>query len=125
MKRLFLMIISALICGVMLTNCKRAEQKENLALASDEIVASTLENVDYEVFVKWVRDSIQKKTSNVTNSEVISLENVDYEAFVKWVRDSIQKRASNVTNSEVVSRENVDYEAFVKWVCDSIQKRSL
>jgi chaperone required for assembly of F1-ATPase len=120
MKKVILMFIPALICGVMLTNCKRAEQKGNLAFTSDEIVASNATNE--VVFADKEKD------------EIVSRENVDYRAFVEWVRDSIQKRASNVTNNEVVfadrekneivSRENVDYRAFVEWVRDSIQKRT-
>jgi len=119
MKKVILMFIPALICGVILTNCKRAEQKDNLALTSNEIVAYNVTNE--VVFTDREKD------------EIVSRENSDYEAFVKWVRDSIQKRVSNVTNEfifadrekdEIVSRENSDYEAFVKWVRDSIQKRS-
>ena len=120
MKKVVLMFICALICGVMLTNCKRAGQKVNLALTSDEIVAYNV--TDEVVFAEREK------------GEIVSRENEDYRVFVKWVRDSIQKRASNVTNNEVVfaerekgeivSRENEDYRAFVKWVRDSIQKRS-
>ena len=113
------MFIPAFICGVMLSNCKRDEQKSNLALISDEIVASDVTN---EVVY-----------ADREKNEIVSHENLDYDAFVKWVRDSIQKRASNVTNEIVfvdrekdksLSLENVDYEAFVKWVRDEVIQRA-
>ena len=111
MKKEVLMFIPALVCGVMFTNCKRAEQKDNLALTSEVAIADrerdvvmSRENVDYDAFVKWVRDSIQKRASNTNEvviadrkkDEVVYHENVDYDAFVKWVRDSIQKRSSKI-----------------------------
>ena len=82
MKKVILMFIPALICGVILTNCKRAEQKDNLALTSNEIVAY---NVTNEVVL-----------TDREKDEIVSRENSDYEAFVKWVRDSIQKRSTRV-----------------------------
>ena len=39
MKRLVLMIIPALICGLMLTNCGKAEQKSDLGFTSDDIIS--------------------------------------------------------------------------------------
>ena len=103
MKKVVFMIIPALICGVMFTNCKRAEQKDSLALTSEVV---SRENVEYEALVKWVSDSIKKRASKVTNNEVVladkekykivSRENVEYEALVKWVSDSIKKKYSRV-----------------------------
>ena len=111
MKKIVLMFISVLACVVILTNCKTVEQKENLVLTSevvfvdrenDEVVSR--ENVDYDAFIKWVCDSIQKRASTINGGviadrkkdEIVSRENIDYDTFVKWVRDSIQKRASIV-----------------------------
>ena len=39
MKRLVLMIISAFICGALLTNCKKAEQKSSFVITDDDIIS--------------------------------------------------------------------------------------
>ena len=110
MKRVVLVVIPALICGAMLTNCKRAEQKDSLALTSEVVLADresdesvSRKKDEYEAFVMWVRDSIQRRAYvTVTNNEVVFDRETDkilsppekeaYEAFVIWVRDSIQRR---------------------------------
>ena len=121
MKKVVLMFIFALICGVMITNCKRAEQKVNLALASediaafnvtdkfvladrekDEIVSRDISNI--EDIEKWIRDERQKKMSNIANTEDIE----------KWIRDERQKRMSNIANTEDIE----------KWIRDERQKKS-
>ena len=120
MKKFVLIFISALICGAMLTNCKRAEQKNNLVVTSNEIVSCEME----EVFRKWVYDRLMNDaivSSNV-NDEIVSCEME--EAFRKWVHERIKGDViltSNVTSDEIVSCEME--KAFRKWVYHKIRER--
>ena len=91
------MFISLLICVAMLTNCNKAEQKNDLVLTSDEIVSF-----------------------NVTRTEIVSCEVED--AFRKWVHDRLKGDeivSPNVTRNEIVSCEME--EAFRKWVHDRLK----
>ena len=112
MKRVVLMIISALFCGVVLTNCKRAEQKVNLALASEDILVDreidkivSRDIADIEDIEKWIRDERQKRVSNIASEvvladkekdKIVSLDIADIEDIEKWIRDERQKRSNIV-----------------------------
>ena len=111
------MFIPALICVAMLSNCNRAEHKNDLVLASEENLAFDVKNEvvlvdreqyeilssveDIQAFIKRMHDSIQKSLPNVTEEVVFSgrekdeiLSNVeDIQAFIKRTRDSIQKNS--------------------------------
>ena len=116
MKKLVLIFIPALICGAMLTNCKKAEQKNNLVLTSDEIISSNVtsneiafvdrekDEISYremeEVFRKWVRDQVIQRAEQRNQQAIPRTEQqrqqTDSEmeaAFRKWVRDQVIQRA--------------------------------
>ena len=123
MKKFVLIFIPALLCGVMLSSCKRDKQKGDLSLISDvisEVVLTDREkdeiesrgNVDYDAFVKWVRDSIQKRASNVTNEIVFAdreKDEISYremeEAFRQWVRDQVIQRAEQRSQQAIPRTE--------------------
>ena len=69
MKRLVLMIIPALICGVILTNCEKAEQKSDLGFTSDDIISFNVSSGEI-VFTKAKENEI---LSHIDHSSELQL----------------------------------------------------
>ena len=113
MKKVVLMFIPALICGMMLTSFGSIN-------AESQIVPCEME----KAFRKWVYDRLKgdEIISSSVNDEIVSCDME--ETFRKWVHDRIKGDVVvryNVTSDEMESCEME--EAFRKWVHDKIRER--
>ena len=71
MKRLVLLIISALICGGMLTNCDKAEQNEQETAGGLKVIGITLETVSTGEKNDLVFTDNDILSFNVTSGEIV------------------------------------------------------